>query len=605
MIGVSMPTDDGRTSIGVRAIAGALLVVHATMIGLAIPRNAVTVDEVAHLPAGISYWRHGRFWCYHHNPPLIRLLFAMPAVVGGVAVDERNYRYEPGSRVADWMLGRDFMFAHRDDYLRTFYPARGIVRLLSVAGGWLIFRWSSRIFGGPGGLVSLGLWTFWPDAIANAGLASCDLGATVVGLWATSRYWRYLRAPTAGRACVAGFLLGLAQASKFSMIALVPAWGMVGVANAWADRRVGRAAMHAVLMTLFALIALNDVYLFEGTGRPLGSFAFRSRTLTTVGDDGGRTNRFAGTTLGAIPMPLPEHYLLGFDDQAADVDGGTLSKYLRGEMRHGGDGWYGYYAYASLVKTPVGSMAIVGAAVVVGLWSRRRRADGLTEGLLIVVPALIFGMVSSQRGLNSHIRYVLPAVPYLCVGAGRLGRLAVESRRWRVGIVAAMGMSAASVVGVHPHYLAYFNEAAGGPGRGMEHLGESNIDWGQGLVALRDWLATHAPGRRIGLAYYGTMYPEILGIDHELPGFGPGGGAAVDGPGPGLQAVSVNFLLGFPFAAPNGKGWQSGVPADAYRYFSMFRPIAIVGHSIYIYDLSIDDADRARRSLGMAPYTAR
>lgn len=38
---------------------------------------------------------------------------------------------------------------------------------------------------------------------------------------------------------------------------------------------------------------------------------------------------------------------------------------------------------------------------------------------------------------------------------------------------------------VYPHYLAYFNELAGGPRNGYQSLVDSNLDWGQDLKELR------------------------------------------------------------------------------------------------------------------------
>ena len=37
-----------------------------------------TVDEVVHLPAGVTYWQKRTFRLYHHNPPLIKLVAALP-----------------------------------------------------------------------------------------------------------------------------------------------------------------------------------------------------------------------------------------------------------------------------------------------------------------------------------------------------------------------------------------------------------------------------------------------------------------------------------------------------------------------------------------------
>jgi hypothetical protein len=165
---------------------------------------------------------------------------------------------------------------------------------------------------------------------------------------------------------------------------------------------------------------------------------------------------------------------------------------------------------------------------------------------------------------------------------------------WTILLTCVLGANAISVLRVHPHYLTYFNEAAGGPLHGMDHLADSNIDWGQCLVALRDWLDENAPGRRIRLAYFGTMFPEVLGVDYELP--------PLDGPSPGLQAVSANYLLGIPFPAPNGEGRQSPLGLDALVYYRGFEPIAVPGNSIFVYDLTLDEVNRVRRELGVAPW---
>lgn len=309
-------------------------------------------------------------------------------------------------------------------------------------------------------------------------------------------------------------------------------------------------------------------------------------------------------------MPLPEHYLLGLDDQTFDVDSGRYYKYLRGELRSDEPGWYHYYVYALLVKTPLGALALGFTAAAVGVVCRRYRADTPTEVLLLTAPLSFLLMLSAGRGLNSHLRYLLPAFPFVFVSAGRLGPWSAGSRVRGAAVVAALVVSAASVVTGYPFYLSYFNEAAGGPDRGITHLAESNLDWGQGLLALRDWLGRHAPGRPLKLAYHGTTYPELLGISYELPPFGPdvlkhdSGGSLghLVGPAPGLQAVIANYVIGFPFPAPNAKEWHREVPRNAYRYYRHFRPKAVVAHSIFVYDISPDEADRVRRKLRLPPW---
>ena len=66
---------------------------------------------------------------------------------------------------------------------------------------------------------------------------------------------------------------------------------------------------------------------------------------------------------------------------------------------------------------------------------------------------------------------------------------------------------------------------------------DSNLDWGQDLVALQKWWKKTIPGEPIGLAYFGQINPSIFKLrgdsfDWFLPPVKPGAaradGAAVE-----------------------------------------------------------------------------
>jgi hypothetical protein len=61
----------------------------------------------------------------------------------------------------------------------------------------------------------------------------------------------------------------------------------------------------------------------------------------------------------------------------------------------------------------------------------------------------------------------------------------------------------------------------------------------------------------------------------------------------------VNFLRGYPWSAHDGVGGEQSVGRDAYTYFQHFRPVATAGYSIYIYHITLDEANRVRRELGL------
>jgi hypothetical protein len=54
----------------------------------------------------------------------------------------------------------------------------------------------------------------------------------------------------------------------------------------------------------------------------------------------------------------------------------------------------------------------------------RRAEPGWRDEAVLLSPGLLLAPVSSQTGFNHHLRYVLPALPFLFVWAGRVAALA-------------------------------------------------------------------------------------------------------------------------------------------------------------------------------------
>ena len=88
--------------------------------------------------------------------------------------------------------------------------------------------------------------------------------------------------------------------------------------------------------------------------------------------------------------------------------------------------------------------------------------------------------------------------------------------------VAALGVwLVLGALRVSPHYLAYFNQIAGGPGNGYRCLVDSNLDWGQDLKGLKRYMDRNGI-TSIKLSYFGTVNPRQYGIAYEaLPSFVP------------------------------------------------------------------------------------
>ena len=71
---------------------------------------------------------------------------------------------------------------------------------------------------------------------------------------------------------------------------------------------------------------------------------------------------------------------------------------------------------------------------------------------------------------------------------------------------ALIAWQSVTVLRVHPSYLAYFNEIAGGPDGGWRYVTDSNLDWGQDLKRLSEFVEERGISE-IHLDYFGTADP--------------------------------------------------------------------------------------------------
>jgi hypothetical protein len=267
--------------------------------------------------------------------------------------------------------------------------------------------------------------------------------------------------------------------------------------------------------------------------------------------------------------------------QKYDFEVGKWS-YLRGELKQGG--WYYYYIYALLVKSPLGTIALSASAAIMTL-SFRSMKSPVRDIVVLLSPAiLLLVIVSSQTGFNRYIRYVVPVLPFIYIFAGSAGTVFLGQRILpRIACSIAMFATVIDSLSVYPHSMSYFNLAAGGPIGGPRHLLDANIDWGQDLLELKRFVDQHPEATPLHLAYFGYVDPKAtVGLDVDtIPRIRHGDQEQTElDLQPGWYAVSVNFVFAYR---------HSDTDMQQFACFQQFAPVAMAGYSIYIYHLAEDD----------------
>jgi Dolichyl-phosphate-mannose-protein mannosyltransferase len=517
-----------------------------------ISANSPTYDEAAHLAAGYSYFARRDFRLNPEHPPLIKELLALPLFVGyRIAFNPDPQHWSKGD---DYLIGQDLLY-------KSILPADRILLLSRLPnlliGGILVALtgwWAYRLWGGRAATLAMALSSLEPNFVTHSSLVTTDIGVTLFIFLTVYLLWEYLNFPNWWHLAVTGISTGMALLSKFSALLLPPMIALIVAASFLVGsepyllplrKTQNRPTYKLLLMqsvavlfliAFFALLTIPSAYFFQGFSPWLHGL----EKFLTHAQDG-----------------HPAFFLGEYSSQ----------------------GWWNYFLLAFLIKTPIGSLLLIAASLIfyrAGNPLRRR------EVILLLLPVTVVFLATTQAKVNIGLRHILPVYPFLFVIASRLATIHFRGR-WLMPILVSMPLvsTAISSLRIAPHQLAYFNEFVGGPDQGYRYLSDSNIDWGQDLRGVKAYMEKeNLP--IIYLSYFGTAPPSYYGIRYQyVPGGWPWESPPADkvpaGASRKILAISVSNLQDI---------WTPHDPL--FRWLWMRQPVAKIGYSIFVYDLTHD-----------------
>jgi hypothetical protein len=184
------------------------------------------------------------------------------------------------------------------------------------------------------------------------------------------------------------------------------------------------------------------------------------------------------------------------------------------------------------------------------------------------------------------VRHIFPIVPIVFVWAGVTlanARGVFPRMVPIVSMILGVGLIVESLAAA-PNYIAFFNVAAGGSRGGLRLLGDSNLDWGQDLILLRDWQGEN-PDVELVLDYFGGCEPAHYVrytplIDPAKPELAPPP-AALGRDGSNRRKVLAISASRLQVIYPP----HSLIPF--YEYIRRHEPFALLGGTIYLYELPL------------------
>jgi hypothetical protein len=601
-----------------------IFLLHATCVTWQSVTWFPVVDEPAHLAAGVAALEVGEFGYYSVNPPVTRMVAAAVPVLMG-ASDGANAGLANQYSRPEFAAGCRLFENNRPECWTWLIVGRLSLLPFSLLGALVAYRWADELSGVVAARLAFVLWCLLPDLLAHGSLLTPDATAASVGLgagycfyrWRLSNEWRdgWIAILAGGAACLV----------KYTWLVLFAAWPLLILVELAFRKRTSlptssrREIVTAALATpLLLLLVVNCGFGFQNTLRPLGDYEFYSKSLggeRGSADDGGAQNRFQGTALASLPVPVPEPLIRGVDLQRRDFEN-CRSSYLRGERSE--TGWLYYYIYGFLVKSPVGFLGLCAASAVALGCVLRHGMSGWPPGfgLCAAQGLAVLVLVSSQTGMSLHYRYLLPALGFLLVAVS----VAVvncrfwSSRLWRGLIITLAVASGAESLACVPHSLSFCNLLAGGPANCHFHLIDSGSDWGQDLMRMRDWQIAHPEAAPLFLATYTSIDPRLVGLEYSvLPRLEeitnsnqveenvtgeprPATDSTSARVLPGWYAISTDLAFGTGSPIHSGEGRYVSAGGRGIEQLMKQEPVDRVGWSLLIFHVEEDASRRNGRA---------
>ena len=552
--------------------------------------DSPTFDEAIHLFSGAEALEDGSGWLNPEHPPLLKL-------AGAAAL--RPLRLATPCAILPCTA------SPFNGYLRWLYanraPADAIVHAGRRPFPWLLallagaLHLAVRRHAGPAaGLLAAGVVALDPTFVAHAAYVHTDVGAALAFLGVTVLAARAACGTSLGRWLAAGLALGLALATKFSAVLLVPVVAaapllalvpLPGLPASRPPKGVTRDRLVGAVVALsLAAIVLYGISAFAV--RRMTAEAAESAVRAYLEGRGARPDEVAFYSGLARLSPPVGHWAGGLAGVRILSERGRGANWFRGETSE--RGFPLYFPAAFLLKSTPAFLVLLAAAAL--LLARRRRGaeergtappgEAARAALLAAVVAAGYLAVSMTSAFNIGARHLLPVWALLAFAAAVIvgRRLAPRPRAVAAAVLAAATGASLASAGASP--IAYFNVLAGGNAGGRRWFSDSNVDWGQDLYRLHVFLAERGWEETTTIVAYSGVATNYYSrgcrlLDPERP-FGPG-----------RYAVShVMETLGYPFTKGiEGEAAARQVEALVKALRERGRRIALVGGSITVWEL--------------------
>jgi len=491
-----------------------LSILSLALVACSSQRQSLTIDEATHYYCGLQWWEKGEYNLWPENPVLSRAIAGLGPFISGYYVTDFPSPNSSDSLIDVFNKSYNDGFLEGGILMQRLFMLRVFVSLMFLVSVIVVWIWTAQLAGQFASLLAISLYAFNPIIMAHSGLATTDISYVCCFVIFLFSLYNWIKRRTWPSAVFFGIGLGLSLLTKYTAIPFGIAFLLCITINVFIQKK----KKFNLFVTLRNNLRHLSIAAFTAS---LLIIAFYHFSFGAIGNEPviqkGIAEGLYPSVLRKVYLPAPE-WFAGMLLLATHNNGGQMA-YAAGEVSTHGFWWF--YLFATLIKTPVPFFISVIAAIFC-FKKRRSRDDVFIISLLMLPFPVIF--LASMGNINLGIRHIAIIFPAVAISVSVILTRYIINGRFSKSVASLCVILAIVSLSIsfatYPNYLSYFNLFGGRePGK---YLLDSVMDWGQGLIALSDFCKTNKIDT-LHIAYFGgansCVYdlPEVKPVSEYKP----------------------------------------------------------------------------------------
>jgi len=455
-------------------IVGVLLGIFLLLNWASALEESLTYDERAHFKTALAEWQERNFSLDPHGPPLIRLITVLPILIQSSGTES-------------------FLPLHRQ-----VLPARMMISLFGLILALVIYRYTDVSFGSTAAFFALILFVFEPNILAHSHYLTLDIGATLAYFLAYVFILDFLRLASFGNALKTGVFLGLALASKVTII--VP----FILSLLWVIYLNRKKLNRNFWQKAFISLVLAGLVIWATYSFALAPIIAEREDPQRLSEKILRYSEEKNLTFLKHLIDFGKYQSLPLGNYLATIKNCLVFNLKPNRVEflgklYPGNRWY-FLLVIFFLKTPIPLLFLFFCGLLV---------IGKNKKFLpLLIPILLMFFFFSFSQSSGRLRYLLPIWPFLIIIAARGADWFRQRKSGKILLVLSFLVYLGGTLFYYPHFITFAN--------GPFIFADSNGDWGQGLISLVEYIKKENVVD-FHFSYFGTDSPENYGLVADKP----------------------------------------------------------------------------------------